>query len=267
MTLSSSSIGATVNIEYPKPFDHPGMRFVRECLRIRAGRGRLDTADAAAYCSATRSRTTRWVSWSTRSTASARPIPIGVRVGLGRRRFAPCQLTPTCSADDLDDAERTSSAGGSSNTAPNSHRSRTSASTAASHFSGGPPTKAAHDRRQLLAPERRDGNLWLRPLVRLERSPQRALDDNGTVVDYLRPARRWISTAASTTAAADQPDRRQLQIRCSDNLSFDVDASYAKSEHNPNGRGFDGADIGYGGTLGCNMGVRVLGDSCDTCRR
>src|SRR5689334_8026763 len=28
ITLSSSSIGATVNVQYPKPFDHPGMRFV-----------------------------------------------------------------------------------------------------------------------------------------------------------------------------------------------------------------------------------------------
>src|SRR5690242_16665857 len=28
ITLSSSSIGATVNIQYPKPFDHPGLRLV-----------------------------------------------------------------------------------------------------------------------------------------------------------------------------------------------------------------------------------------------
>ena len=31
----------------------------------------------------------------------------------------------------------------------------------------------------------------------------------------------------------------------------------------PSGEGFDGADIGYGGTLGFDMGVRVVGDSSD----
>ena len=42
------------------------------------------------------------------------------------------------------------------------------------------------------------------------------------------------------------------------------DIAYSKSEQNPSGGGFDGADVGYGGTLGFNMGVQVLGDSSDT---
>ena len=54
-----------------------------------------------------------------------------------------------------------------------------------------------------------------------------------------------------------------LKHSFSDAFSLDVDASYAKSEQNPSGGGFDGADIGYGGTLGFNMGVRVTGDSSD----
>ena len=44
---------------------------------------------------------------------------------------------------------------------------------------------------------------------------------------------------------------------------MEADASYSKSEQNPDGEGFDGADIGYGGTLGFDMGVRVVGDSSD----
>src|SRR5690606_40844724 len=32
VTLSTSSIGATVNVQYPKPFDQPGTRFVTSAL-------------------------------------------------------------------------------------------------------------------------------------------------------------------------------------------------------------------------------------------
>src|SRR5690606_3553619 len=56
-----------------------------------------------------------------------------------------------------------------------------------------------------------------------------------------------------------------LKIDVTENLHFDIDASYAKSKSNPdaNHRN-DGANIGYGGTLGTTLGVRVLGDSSDT---
>jgi TonB-dependent receptor len=49
----------------------------------------------------------------------------------------------------------------------------------------------------------------------------------------------------------------------SDAFSLEGDVSYSKSEQNPSGGGFDGADVGYGGALGFNMGVRVVGDSSD----
>src|SRR5688572_17061645 len=55
-----------------------------------------------------------------------------------------------------------------------------------------------------------------------------------------------------------------LKVDVTENLSLDIDASYAKSEQNPGGEGFDGGDIGYGGALGTALGVRVLGDSSDT---
>ena len=90
------------------------------------------------------------------------------------------------------------------------------------------------------------------------------LDDNGTVVDYCQ-----AGTPMDLNGGVDNRELRtnqigvNLQHSFSDNLSIDADVSYAKSEQNPSGGGFDGADIGYGGTLGFNMGVRVLGDSSD----
>jgi TonB-dependent receptor len=55
-----------------------------------------------------------------------------------------------------------------------------------------------------------------------------------------------------------------LKVDATENLRFDIDASYAKSWQNPDGEQSDGADIGYGGTLGTSLGVRVSGDSSDT---
>jgi TonB-dependent receptor len=52
-----------------------------------------------------------------------------------------------------------------------------------------------------------------------------------------------------------------LKHSFTESFSIDADLSYAKSEQNPDGGGFDGADIGYGGALGFNTGVRVTGDS------
>ncbi len=88
------------------------------------------------------------------------------------------------------------------------------------------------------------------------------LDSNGTVVDY-----RQAGTPMDLNGGTEHRERTTNQIGLnlkhsfSDSLSIDADASYAKSEQNPSGGGFDGADVGYGGTLGFNMGVRVTGDS------
>src|SRR3546814_5664188 len=43
VSLSASSIGATVNVEFPKPFDHPGKRIAVR-VGLVAGRGGQDRA-------------------------------------------------------------------------------------------------------------------------------------------------------------------------------------------------------------------------------
>jgi iron complex outermembrane recepter protein len=91
-----------------------------------------------------------------------------------------------------------------------------------------------------------------------------SLDGNGTVVDF-RQAGTPMDLNAGFTTQVLKTNQTGVNFKydATDHLSFDVDASYAKSWQNPNGEGVDNADIGYGGTLGCNMGVRVTGDSSD----
>src|SRR5688572_22081789 len=107
VTLSSSSIGATVNIMFPKPFDQPGPRFVAS-----ASGSLQDEADEykptfGALFSDTFADDTIGILvdgiYTDRSTDTNRVFVSGWEGG----RFAPCQLTPSCSGNQLDDANKT----------------------------------------------------------------------------------------------------------------------------------------------------------------
>src|SRR5205085_2085139 len=91
-------------------------------------------------------------------------------------------------------------------------------------------------------------------------------DANGTIVDFVN-----LDDVMNLNAGIDRAllETNQvganLKFEASDNLHFDLDLAHSKSQLNPNGQNStDGADTGYGDALGCNMGVRVLGDSSDT---
>ncbi|WP_373278277.1 hypothetical protein [Sphingobium fuliginis] len=72
VSLSSSSIGATVNISYPKPFDHPGTRVAMSAAgSVQDDAGKIVRRSAA--CSAPPLPTTQWASLSTRSIPVAIP--------------------------------------------------------------------------------------------------------------------------------------------------------------------------------------------------
>jgi TonB-dependent receptor len=91
------------------------------------------------------------------------------------------------------------------------------------------------------------------------------MDDSGTVVDFVQPGTPMdLNAGFNTVQLKTNQVGVNLKIDATENLRFDIDASYAKSWQNPDGEQFDGADIGYGGTLGTSLGVRVLGDSSDT---
>lgn len=266
VTLSSSSIGATVNIQYPKPFDHEGTRFVASAsgsmqdesgdVRPTAGLLFSDTfADDTMGILAD-------VIYSDRSTDSNRVFVSGWEGG----KFAPCQLTTTCSGDDLADANKTIVGWWQQQYGAEQSQVSDKRVDGRIAFQWRPSDRVLltlddNFSRQKIETSTYGFALWfgLNDLRSVD------LDDNGTVVDFVQPGTPMdLNSTFNTQLIRTNQTGLNVKIEASDNLSFDIDASYAKSEQNPGGEGSDSADIGYGGTLGTALGVRVLGDSSDT---
>lgn len=263
ITLSSSSIGATVNILFPNPMDQPGLRFVASASGSMQDEASDTKPTAGALFSNTFADDTFGVLanviYTERSTDTNRVFVSGWEGG----RFAPCQMTASCAPDQLEDGDKTivgwwQQQYGAEQSQVNDERIDGRIS-----FQWRPSDRVLltvddNFSRQKIDTETYGFALWfgLNDL----RSVQ--MDDNGTVTDFIQAGTPMDLNAGFETALMKTNQTGiNLKIDASDNLSFDIDTSYAKSERNPGGEGFDGGDIGYGGDLGCSMGVRVLGDS------
>jgi TonB-dependent receptor len=266
VTLSSSSIGATVNIAFPKPFDSPGTRFVASAAGSeQEENGNIQPSGGLLFSTTFADDTMGILAdaiYTKRDTDTNRVFVSGWEGG----KFAPCQLTAVCNAGDLDDADKTivgwwQQQYGAEQSQVSDERidgriafqwrpSDSTLLTIDDNFS-----------RQKIETNTYGFGLWFG--INDLRSVQ--LDGNGTVTDY-----RQAGTPMDLNGGTENRERRTNQVGVNlkhsftDSFSMDADVSYAKSEQNPSGGGFDGADIGYGGTLGFNMGVQVLGDSSDT---
>ncbi|MFC4312311.1 TonB-dependent receptor [Steroidobacter flavus] len=266
ITLSSSSIGATVNVTFPKPFDRPGPRFVTSASgSMQDEAGDIKPTVGALFSNTFADETLGFLVdaiYTERSTDSNRVFVSGWEGG----RFAPCQLTPSCAPAQLTDANKTvvgwwQQQYGAEQAQVNDERidgriafqwrpSERMLLTVDDNYS-----------RQKLVTETYGFALWfgLNDLRNVQ------LDDNGTVVNFVQAGTPMdLNAGLATNLLETNQTGINLKIDASDNLSFDIDASYAKSEQNPDGQGSDGADIGYGGSLGTSLGVRVTGDSSDT---
>jgi TonB-dependent receptor len=265
VTLSSSSIGATLNVIFPKPFDQPGMRLVATAAGSLQDRADETQPTLGMLFSDTFAEDTLGILlngvYTEHSTTTNRVFVSGWEGG----RFAPCQLTAACTADQLADANKTivgwwQQQYGAEQSAVSDKRIDGRIA-----FQWRPSDRMLvtvddNYSRQSLDTNTYGFALWfgLNDLRGVD------LDDNGTVVDFIQPGTPLDLNAGITTQVLKTNQTGiNFKFDATDNLSFDVDASYAKSWQNPNGEGFDGADIGYGGALGCSMGVRVLGDSSD----
>src|SRR6187549_605898 len=104
VTLSSSSIGATVNIAFPKPFDKPGMRFAASASGTEQEEsGEIQPSGGVLFSNTFADDTLGILVdaiYSKRATDANRVFVSGWEGG----KFAPCQLTAVCGAGDLDDA-------------------------------------------------------------------------------------------------------------------------------------------------------------------
>ena len=267
VSLDSSSIGATVNVKFPKPFDNPGLRIaVSGSGSIQDEEGKVTPTGGVLISNTFADDTIGILAagiYSRRDTAANRVFVSGWQGG----RYAPCQLTANCTEDELEAENRT--------------------------VVGWYQQQYGLDRIHT-QDERIDGRiaLQLRPsdniLITIDdnfsqqdirtnsagfgvwfnqgalRNVQ--LDENGTTVDFTQDG-----TPFDFTAADNHQRLRTNQLggnvkwELNENLTLEGDGSYAKSWQNP---GIDkaniGGDIGYGALLGTTLGVRVNGNSSNS---
>ena len=265
VTLSSSSIGATVNVAFPKPFDSPGMRFVASAgVSEQEEAGSIQPTGGLLFSNTFAEDTMGILAdviYTKRDTDANRVFVSGWEGGM----FAPCQLTTTCNTGDLDAEDKTIVGWWQQQFGAEQSQVTDERIDGRIAFQWRPSddtllTIDDNFSRQKIETNTYGFGLWFG--INDLRSVQ--LDDNGTVIDY-----RQAGTPMDLNGGTEHRERTtnqigvNLQHSFSDSFSMEADASYSKSEQNPDGEGFDGADIGYGGTLGFEMGVRVVGDSSD----
>jgi len=270
--LNASAIGATINIKFPKPFDHPGFRLAATGSgSVQDGEGRW-APSGGLLLSNTFADDTLGVLvdgiYTRHDTQTDRVFVSGWEGGL----FAPCQLAGSTAA--------TCAPSDATTSAPSDRKSVV-----------GWYQQQYGAERQHIKDERFDGRIALQwhPsdavmfTVDDNFSHQRVdtttngfgvwfnqgdlrnitQDKNGTITDFLQPGTPFDFTAATNSQVLQTNQLgANLKWEATEHLHFDADASWSRSYLNPNGNtGARGGDIGYGNTLGTTLGVKVNGNS------
>ncbi len=277
VSLSSSSIGATVDIQFPKPFDHPGFRLAATgsgSIQERAGR---IVPTAGLLISDTNAAETFGVLadviYTRRDTDTNRVYVSGWPGG----NFAPCQLAGNAGAGACAPTSDTTSANYAN---PNNRQ----------NVAGWFPQQYGAEQ-QRVKDERVDARVAFQYhptddlMVTLDNNFSRqeivqnnyafgvwfnqgdlrnvTLDGNGTAVDFTQTGTPTDFTAARNTEIL-QTNQTGLNVKydVTDNLTLEADGSYAKSWRNPgNVIGSQNGDIGYGSALGNTLKFTVDGNS------
>ncbi|HEY7807173.1 MAG TPA: TonB-dependent receptor [Croceibacterium sp.] len=272
VTLSSSSIGATLNVEYPKPFDHPGLRVAATASGSYQSLSKNVTPTGGLLISDTFANDTFGiladVIYTRHDTRTNNVYVHGWPGGL----YAPCQLA-------------------GSNAANCSPTTDSTAPASQIRSIPGWVEQQMGAQQQNTRDERIDGRIALQwhpsdnVLVTLDDNYSRqkireqdygfgiwfnqtslrnvSLDNNGTTVDFVQPGSQtdFDSTRNLTINKTNQAGAN-IKWDATSNLHFDVDGAYAKSWLNPGvAVASDNADVGYGFGPGPALGIKILGDS------
>ncbi|GGB27303.1 TonB-dependent receptor [Sphingomonas metalli] len=264
VTLASSAIGATVDIQFAKPFDRPGFRVATSAsgsIQDRAGKvvPTLGALVSDTFANDTIGILSSFV-YTRRDTDTNRVYVSGWPGGF----YAPCQLTAACTDAQLAQANKT--------------------------VVGWFPQQYGAEQ-QRTKDERYDGRVALQwhpsdaVMVTLDNNFSRQsittdiygfgvwfnqsdlrnvqLDDNGTAVNFTQAGSPTDFTAAHNRQVL-QTNQTGLNVKydATENLTLEADGAYAKSWLNPGGVvGSSNGDIGYGGNLGTTLGFNISGDS------
>ncbi|PDH67127.1 MAG: TonB-dependent receptor [Sphingomonadaceae bacterium MED-G03] len=274
VSLSSSSIGATLNISYPKPFDKPGTRMAFTAAgSVQDEAGKIVPTIGGLF-STTFADDTMGILvdavYTRRDTQANRVYVSGWQGGL----FAPCQLAGSTAATCRP------SAAGTPDRSPDEIQNTV----------GWYQQQYGADQRYT-KDERIDGRIAFQwqpsddVLLTIDDNYSRQkvvtdisgfgvwfnqgdlrnveLDENGTTINFLQAGSPTDFTAGTETSVLET-NQVGFNVRwdATENLQIDADASYSKSRLNPDGQiSNENGDIGYGGLLGTTLGVRVTGNS------
>lgn len=267
VSLSSSSIGATVNVEFPKPFDRPGRRMAFTAsgsMQDDAGKivptiGGLfsDTFADNRFGVLVNAMYTRHDTQTNRVYVSGWPGGY----------YAPCQLTPSCTPAQLAPANKTvlgwfEQQYGASQIYTKDERIDGRIALQWAPVDGVTVTLDDNYTRQNIRADNFGFGIWFNQ----EGLRNVKLDQNGTTVDFTQGGSQ-TDFVAGTDRSILQTNQTGLNVKwdVSENLKFEVDGSYAKSWQNPDGRvTSDNADVGYGFGIGPSLGISIGGDSKNT---
>ncbi len=268
VAMGSNSIGATVNISYPKPFDHPGQKVALSVSgSMQDESGEIKPTLGGLY-SNTFADDTMGILVDLIKTEQETETNHVFVPGWQGAKVRPCQLTANCTADELKISAKDTPG------APISWNA----------IQFGADQNITND-------ERLDGRIafqW-KPndqlLLTIDDNYSRQevetfnygfgvwfdfnsirnveQDSNGTFVDFVNLG-EVMDLNAGLNRSLLETNQVGVNVKydATDNLSYTFDVAHAKSEMNPDGKyGTNGMDLGYGGALGCDMGLRVTGDS------
>ncbi|WP_241557386.1 TonB-dependent receptor [Croceibacterium ferulae] len=277
VSLSSSSIGATVDIQFPNAFDQPGFRLAATGSGSIQDRAEKIVPTGGLLISNTFADDTIGVLadviYTRRDTDTNRVYVSGWPGG----NFAPCQLAGSTGAC-TPTSDASSAAWGNPANRQN--------------LPGWFPQQYGAEQ-QRVSDERVDARISLQYhpsdelMVTLDNNYSRqnvtqdnyafgvwfnqgdlrnvSVDENGTAIDFTQQGTPTDFTSALNKQIL-QTNQTGLNITyaASDNLSLEGDVAYAKSWLNPDGViGSRNGDIGYGGDLGNTLRFTVGGDSRD----
>jgi TonB-dependent receptor len=267
VTLSSSSIGATVNVAFPKPFDKPGRRMaITASGSLQDDAGKIVPTVGALFSDTFADNKFGILvdGMYTRHDTQTNRVYIS---GWPGGYYAPCQLTATCAPGEVNASTKTvlgwfEQQAGASQIYTKDERIDGRIALQWAPVDGVTVTLDDNYSRQSIRADNFGYGIWFNQ----DGLRNVKLDQNGTTVDFTQAGSQTDFTAG-TDRSVLRTNQTGLNVKweMSENLSFEGDASYAKSWLNPGGEvTSDGADVGYGFGIGPSLGIRIDGDSKNT---
>ncbi len=266
VSLSSSSIGATVNVAFPKPFDHPGRRMAFSASgSLQDDAGKVVPTVGALFSDTfadNKFGLLADVMYTRHDTQTNRVYVSGWPGGY----YTPCQLTAACTPAQLTAGKTVlgwfEQQAGATQIYTKDERLDGRIALQWAPADGVTVTLDDNYSRQNVRADNFGYGIWFNQ----DGLRNVKLDPNGTTVDFTQAGSQTDFTAG-TDRSVLRTNQTGLNVQwdVSDNLKFEGDASYAKSWLNPGGEiTSDNADVGYGFGIGPSLGISIGGSSDGT---